>query len=181
MSAISHHHNSPVLGAFVVFARMSTMDSTAHKKSIFCTSDFMLIVSVTVGVVFEYVYPTSLPAMRMLSVSGGLLLILVAWHIIWSAKRELRKTSQSTKPGVATTNLVTTGIFRWSRNPIYLSMVLLAHAAGLILESVWITFGSSTLCGIFIYLLLIKPEEAYLKKQFGKTYTEYKERVRRWL
>ena len=77
-------------------------------------------------------------------------------------------------------NLISSGTFRISRNPIYLSMVL-------ILIGWWLWLGSLTPVAIipffvtFIQELFIKPEEAMLTEKFGKEYEEYAVSVRRWL
>ena len=77
-------------------------------------------------------------------------------------------------------NLVTSGIYGYSRNPVYLGFVLLLIGIplnmgtywGMILTWSFITFANNT---------IIKPEEASLKSEFNDQYIEYCSRVRRWL
>lgn len=79
-----------------------------------------------------------------------------------------------------TTQLVSTGIFRFSRNPMYLSLLLI-----LIAWALWL--GNSLAClGIIVFILVmnhfqIAREEAYLESKFGDEYRHYKQKVRRWL
>ena len=80
----------------------------------------------------------------------------------------------------ATEVLITTGPFHISRNPLYLSGVILVIGMGLVLNSLWI------LAMLIPSMLLIQygaiyPEEAYLLEKFGKEYVEYKSSVRRWI
>jgi len=76
--------------------------------------------------------------------------------------------------------IVSTGIYRFTRNPIYLGMVLMLIGFPLAFGNVW----GIPLAPVFIFLmnkLVIEHEEAYLEKKFGEAYTGYKSRVRRWL
>lgn len=76
--------------------------------------------------------------------------------------------------------IVSSGIYRFTRNPIYLGMVFMLIGFPLAFGNVW----GIPLALTFIPLmnkLVIEHEEAYLEKKFGEAYTGYKSRVRRWL
>ncbi len=77
------------------------------------------------------------------------------------------------------TKLVTSGLFKMSRNPVYLSMITQAFGITILLLNV-------TTIIIFILVLInfnlvIKSEEKFLEKKFGKEYINYKKRVRRFI
>ena len=77
-------------------------------------------------------------------------------------------------------SLVSSGPYRFSRNPIYLGFVCLLAGFPLIFRMYW----GLILCPLLILsmnALVIQHEEAYLEKKFGDVYTSYKSRVRRWL
>ena len=79
-----------------------------------------------------------------------------------------------------TTALVTDGMYRYSRNPMYLGLVLL-NIAATIFFGTW--FGI-IIVATFIFLLnllQIIPEEEALLDIFGEEYIEYKKKVRRWI
>jgi len=84
---------------------------------------------------------------------------------------------QGTKP---TRTLVTTGIHGWSRNPIYLGMLLVYGGIGLTVRSPWIVILALPLA-VTIRYGVVAREEAYLKRRFGDAYRDYEARVRRWL
>ena len=90
-----------------------------------------------------------------------------------------RTTMNPTKPST-TSSLVTGGVFRLTRNPMYLSLLLylLGWAAYL---SNWLTLLLVPLFVLYINELQIKPEERALSALFGAEYASYKARVRRWL
>ena len=84
-------------------------------------------------------------------------------------------------PGTKPTRaLVTTGIHRWSRNPIYVGMFLIYAGIGLVVRSPWILTLAVPLA-ITIHYGVVLREEAYLERRFGDTYRDYKARVGRWL
>ena len=78
------------------------------------------------------------------------------------------------------TALVTTGIFRYTRNPIYLGMAIMLFAWMIFLES-WFSIAGLILFVAFITKYQIMPEEEALEKIFGEEYKRYKRSARRWI
>jgi protein-S-isoprenylcysteine O-methyltransferase Ste14 len=76
--------------------------------------------------------------------------------------------------------LVTTGIYRWTRNPIYLGFFLVYAGIGAAAQSPWILILTLPLA-IMIRYGVVSHEEAYLERRFGDAYRDYEARVRRWL
>jgi protein-S-isoprenylcysteine O-methyltransferase Ste14 len=112
-------------------------------------------------------------------VIGAVLVVAALAFAIW-ARSIMVAARTNINPFKPTTAIVSTGPFRWTRNPLYLSMsviyiglALLLHAAAAILllpvVLIIVTFG------------VIRREEAYLERKFGTPYREYRGRVRRWL
>jgi protein-S-isoprenylcysteine O-methyltransferase Ste14 len=110
----------------------------------------------------------------------GLLVFLAGFAFGLPAARAMRAARTTFNPQRSTTALVVEGVFRRSRNPIYVALLL--NYAGLC-----IFFG--TLWGLFLVPLVIWltdrwviiPEEAYLRTKFGDSYDVYASSVRRWL
>lgn len=76
--------------------------------------------------------------------------------------------------------LVTDGVNRYSRNPMYLAMLLLILSVGLY----WGTFLVLIAAPAFVMVInkmQIEPEEEALEAIFGQDYLDYKQRVRRWM
>ena len=76
--------------------------------------------------------------------------------------------------------LVTDGLYRWSRNPIYIAVSVFYAGVSIALTSVW----ALLILPVVIAILqkgVIEREEAYLSEEFGAPYQEYKEKVPRWL
>jgi protein-S-isoprenylcysteine O-methyltransferase Ste14 len=93
--------------------------------------------------------------------------------------REARTTFDPLRPEL-TTHLVTDGVYRFSRNPMYLGLVLMLIACALWLgtASPWVV---PPLFAILMTITQIVPEERALEKLFGETYVAYRRSVNRWI
>jgi protein-S-isoprenylcysteine O-methyltransferase Ste14 len=112
------------------------------------------------------------------TIAGSLILIGIA--VFAAGIRNFASAAtpvQGTKP---TRALVTTGIHGWSRNPIYLGILLVYGGIGIVVRSPWILIFALPLA-ITIRYGVVAREEAYLERRFGDAYRDYKARVRRWL
>ena len=76
--------------------------------------------------------------------------------------------------------VVQTGVYRITRNPMYLGMVLILLGLALYLASPWALLGPLAFAA-YITRFQIVPEERALTARFGEAYTAYCARVRRWL
>jgi protein-S-isoprenylcysteine O-methyltransferase Ste14 len=97
---------------------------------------------------------------------------------LWAFHRA-RTTVNPMKP-TATSSLVTTGIYRWTRNPMYLGLVLLLTAGAVHLWSPWALLGPVAFVA-YINRFQIGPEERVMHERFGEAYAAYCLRVRRWV
>lgn len=105
----------------------------------------------------------------------GAVLVLAVWPIVL-----FRKSGQSPLPGTPTPRIVEYGPYRFTRNPMYLHMVLLCIGIGTIAGNFWVLL-LTPICAWILHRFAILPEEAYLERRFGGAYLAYKQRVRRWL
>ncbi|MBM4427365.1 MAG: isoprenylcysteine carboxylmethyltransferase family protein [Chloroflexi bacterium] len=110
----------------------------------------------------------------------GFGLIVVGFFLAVAAFLEFRKSHTTLDPHGSVKVLVTNGVFRVTRNPIYLGFLLMVIGfplnAGLYSGVLVAPFFMVT-----VNQLVIEKEEAYLEKKFGEAYTGYRSRVRRWL
>lgn len=77
-------------------------------------------------------------------------------------------------------SLVTGSVYRFSRNPMYLSLTMWLAALGFYLGNL-LSFLALPLFTWYITRFQIKPEERILHQKYGAAYWDYKSRVRRWL
>jgi protein-S-isoprenylcysteine O-methyltransferase Ste14 len=95
------------------------------------------------------------------------------------AFRKARTTINPLKPQ-KTSALVTSGIYRFSRNPMYVGLVCFLLAWAAFLAALWPLAGP-ILFVFYVNRFQIEPEERLLAQRFGDDFKTYKARVRRWL
>ena len=104
---------------------------------------------------------------------AGVLLVIGALGLF-------RRTGQKVSPWKITPEVISTGVYRFTRNPMYVGLALLQAALGIGLSNGWIV-ALVPAALVVIYTTAIRPEEAYLERKFGQPYLDYMSSVRRWL
>ena len=113
----------------------------------------------------------------------SLIFLIIGFVIIFSATKEFKKSDTTVNPmkPETSTSLVTSGIFKYTRNPMYLGLTSILLAS---------CFYFSSLLGIIVYVPLfilyitvfqIIPEEEIMKGLFNDEYLDYCSKVRRWI
>ena len=110
----------------------------------------------------------------------GYALALIGLGLAFGAVSRFLQARTTLDPHGSVSTIVTSGIYRFTRNPIYLGFVCLLIGFSFIFHMYWGLILSPVFI-ILMKLLVIQHEEAYLEKKFGEQYTSYKSRVRRWL
>jgi protein-S-isoprenylcysteine O-methyltransferase Ste14 len=126
----------------------------------------------------RYVPVPPLPIEIGRALSVGLVLLFL-WLSAWSVKR-FWSSGTSIVPVRPTAALVTEGPYRFTRNPMYLGLLLLYVGVACGLGLVW----PLALAPVLVWVIgsaVIRREERYLTRKFGDTYRQYQTRVRRWL
>ena len=100
--------------------------------------------------------------------------------IILLAHYSLKRAGTNIEPTRPTTKIVSTGIYAFSRNPIYTALCLILMGIGIRENSV-IILASIIPFMVMLYWAVIQKEEMYLERKFGEEYLQYKNRVRSWL
>jgi protein-S-isoprenylcysteine O-methyltransferase Ste14 len=115
---------------------------------------------------------------RALAVGGSLALIGFALSVL--SVREFRRAGTSVVPGDPSTMLVEAGPYRFTRNPIYIGIVIFYFGLSIVLTSAWMLL---LLIPVLIALqrVVVEREEVYLQAKFGDAYRKYQARVPRWL
>jgi len=123
--------------------------------------------------------PWTIPAGAALGAAGLALVLTGIAVTIWSTVT-FRRAHTTIIPWEQVSSIVTTGPFRFSRNPIYLADATAYLGASLLIRSWWPLLA---LPGILLVMrrMVIDREESYLTERFGDPYREYQREVRRWL
>ena len=107
----------------------------------------------------------------------GMAILLDIWSLLLFF--HAKTTPNPMKPG-STSHLVTSGLYRYSRNPMYLGLLMMLIGWGLYLGSL----SPLSMLPLFIRLLTkqqIEPEEIILMDKFGPEYKDFQQRMRRWI
>lgn len=108
--------------------------------------------------------------------------LLASLALIAAAALEFRSSQTTVDPTspAKTSSIVESGVYNYSRNPMYLAMVLMLLALGIYL---WRIAAVFIIAGFIAYItrFQITPEERILANKFGKDFETYRRRVRRWI
>ena len=131
-----------------------------------------------VGVGLELAFPIDRPpvAVTLIGVAAGVALWL---GLDGAAMLHFRRAGTS-MAGARPTALVTSGPYRFTRNPMYLGMACLYIAFAVAFGVIWALIVLPVVL-VAVDRLLIAREEPQLEAEFGESYRDYKRRVRRWL
>ena len=129
------------------------------------------------GVLLDHFLPIGAVAARPVV---GAPLVILGIVLMALSLREFIRAKTDFKPYRPTTRIISSGPFRFTRNPLYLAMALIYAGLAIALGSVWAL-------ALFIPVLatvrygVIAREERYLERKFGAEYLGYKIGVRRWI
>jgi protein-S-isoprenylcysteine O-methyltransferase Ste14 len=109
----------------------------------------------------------------------GTIAFVVGLGMVIGASRNFRHIGTNVNPSQPTLVLATTGIFTWTRNPMYVggSIVLLGIAIGCALD--WVLLLLILSLPLVHYGIILR-EESYLERKFGEEYRSYKKQVVRY-
>lgn len=117
---------------------------------------------------------------RSLLVLLGLALVAAGILLGVSAIGLFRRSDTTPEPWTSTTAIVTTGVYRYTRNPMYLGMASIYAGLAIVADSP-VALILLPVVLLVIQSQVIAREERYLAAKFGDAYLDYKRRVRRWL
>ena len=110
----------------------------------------------------------------------GVALFAVAGWLAWSATRAFQAAETNVDPKSPSLVLVEAGPYRFTRNPMYLGMVLLQIGFGLLFSLDWALILAPVLFCVLHFGVVLR-EEAYLLEKFGAPYEAFLGRTRRWI
>jgi len=132
-----------------------------------------------VGVLLKRLFP--LPALpRPVSLGLSFILLIPGFGLLYWALGSFFRKKTSPLPFRPTTTLVITGPYRWTRNPMYLGMLLVYLGLAFWSSVLWAILLAPVVVGL-VGRFVIRKEEAYLEARFGDAYRQYSRQVRRWL
>jgi len=132
-----------------------------------------------VVLVLRWIWPMPILG-RSVIIWPGLALVAVGLGIAIWGRRTMVAAGTNVNPSRPATVIVTSGPFRFSRNPLYVSLTLLYLGLSLAFDTWWGPIALIPLL-IVMHLGVVLREERYLDKKFGESYRQYRSSVRRYL
>lgn len=141
----------------------------------------VFLTSTLAGVASHYlVLAANVPLARAVSAIVGTFVGLVGLTIMVLARILFSRTGQSPIPWKPTPELILTGPYRFTRNPMYVGVTVLQIGLGVAVNNLWIAAFALPALTI-IHFIAVLPEEKYLSDKFGESYQTYLARVRRYI
>lgn len=143
---------------------------------------WVFVMAYLMGVVFQYFFPVRISHKEIslvIRIAGIIILVTGAFIASWSLLIFL-KARTTTVPGKSSKKIISNGPYRFSRNPMYVSLILAYLGEAGLLTQLWPVI---TLPFVFWYVnrVVIPLEEDMLEEDFKEEYENYKANVRRWL
>jgi protein-S-isoprenylcysteine O-methyltransferase Ste14 len=110
----------------------------------------------------------------------GALIVIAGMATMSAGHRALLRHGTNVNPLRPTTALVTDGVFRRTRNPLYVGVSVALCGIALIFALDWMLVLIVPAC-VILHFAVVRREESYLERKFGEAYRRYKERVPRYL
>ena len=110
----------------------------------------------------------------------GFFFLIIFFTLFFVSARMFIKYNEKLPPHTPTERIIKTGIYSYSRNPIYLAFIGFHFSMFLVFENTWYLF-SSIILFFWINNYVIFLEEKYLESRFNDEYARYKKNVDRWI
>jgi protein-S-isoprenylcysteine O-methyltransferase Ste14 len=137
-------------------------------------------IAIVIGLGLDWLCPLRFVPASVSSTWVGGAIFMIGFALGMWAIMTIRKAGTRVETTKPTTTIVTSGPYRFTRNPIYLGMFLGLIGLAIGFDSLWFLAALAP-----FYLVIrhgvVAREEAYLERKFGTVYLDYKSRVRRWL
>lgn len=156
------------------------MDDTADKAEVIVRPPLAWGLAVIAGLVLDWLVPFPfLPAGLAAGWIGGLVFVLALALFAWAIVT-MTSAGSSVPTNLPTAAIVESGPYRFTRNPIYLAMLLGLIGLAIAFDTLWL-LATLVPFALVIRFGVVAREEAYLERKFGDAYRGYQLRVRRWL
>ncbi|MBI3702395.1 MAG: isoprenylcysteine carboxylmethyltransferase family protein [Rhizobiales bacterium] len=158
------------------------MSETRDNAGVIAPPPLLALAAVVIGLALDWLLPAYVLSV-LLTMSDriviGALLIAAGLGLAVSALGLFRSAGTHAEPWKPSTTLVTEGIFKWLRNPMYVGLIFILAGVSILLASDWMLVMTIVFAPV-IHFGVVKREERYLEAKFGEAYRQYKARVQRY-
>ena len=162
------------------YTTMSQAESAERGANVRFPPPLVYVAFILLGVGLQYAVALTVPGPRYVAVAAGVAFLLAALWLIFNAVNLFKRTGQDPAPWKPSPELVLSGPYRFTRNPMYLGLTCTQIGLGLLLNNLWVALLSA-LSLLVVHFIAVVPEERYLTERFGESYKGYMIKVRRYL
>ncbi len=158
------------------------MAETRDNAGVIAPPPLLALATLLIGLALDWLMPAYVlrvlldPAARIII---GVILVIACMGLGFPAILAFRAARTHVEPWKPASTLVTGGIFRWLRNPMYVGLTLFLAGIGMILGGDWILV-MTVVFALVMHYGVVKREERYLAAKFGEPYRRYMETVPRY-
>ncbi|TXL82202.1 isoprenylcysteine carboxylmethyltransferase family protein [Vineibacter terrae] len=158
------------------------MTAAPQTSNVVIQPPMLFLIALAAGLLADrWIYPMDLIGLRWWTrqwLGGAVILAGVA--VVVDCARRFRRAGTSVQPRRPSTAMVEGGLYRYSRNPIYMGLSTVHLGVAIADNNAWLPILLAPVLLVLRYGVIAR-EEAYLERRFGSQYAAYKARVRRWL
>jgi len=158
------------------------MNTERDTAGVIAPPPLLALAAVVLGLALDWLFPAFVLTV-LLSWSERIVTAIIlgagALALTIPAIRAFRQAGTDVEPWKPSTALVTDGVFRWLRNPIYAGGFLFLAGLSILLASDWMLVMTIAF-GLVVHFGVVKREERYLEAKFGNVYRAYKAQVPRY-
>lgn len=158
---------------------MSAKDSQSNKMDVPIIPPFIFSIAMILAFAANWLWPVQVipDTIQFPLASAAILIGFAPLPWIFFAFQHAKTTLHADHKASA---LVIHGPYRFSRNPIYLSLISICLGIGIFADNIWVLPALAAAI-LYLFYKVIAIEERYLEARFGEEYLTYKQRVRRWI
>jgi protein-S-isoprenylcysteine O-methyltransferase Ste14 len=156
-----------------------TKDRRQDTPGVIAPPPLIYAAALIAGLILHAMYPvrflpsTLTPVMGWSLIGAGIFLIVAGF-------RAMHRAHTPVDPYKPSTAIVVEGPYRFSRNPLYVSLTIVYVGIAMLINTLWVLL----LLPVILFIIrrgVIDREERYLEQKFGEEYLRYKANVRRWI
>jgi protein-S-isoprenylcysteine O-methyltransferase Ste14 len=152
--------------------------NVTDRPGVIALPPLIYLVAMTLGIALHFLRPLTLPvpvAVRWV----GLAMIVAEFAVLIPSRLRFVRAGTNVNPMKPATALVTTGIYRFTRNPMYVGLMIGFTGLALLTRIGWLLVELPVVLAIMHWGVILR-EERYLSRKFGAEYEAYRARVRRY-
>jgi len=158
------------------------MSEASDNAGVIAPPPLLALAAIMLGLALDWLFPAYVLAVLLSFAERaviGVVLMVASAGLALPAIRAFRAAGTDVEPWKPASVLVTQGIFRFLRNPMYVGMILFLAGLAILLASDWMLVMTIVLAPV-LHFGVVKREERYLEARFGDAYRRYRQTVPRY-